>query len=135
MKPLPPLRTTFDGGGDLVRGGAMKGSAAAEKPTTSSSSSNTPALTYDSAFPSSGAPSTSAASVPNMRLPLAQEWDKPYHVERQRGRRTNNNSGGDRGETEINIPSSLAVLPQRSRWVNTVIREDEDDDNRIVAAD
>ncbi|KAL9586664.1 MAG: hypothetical protein Q9212_000733, partial [Teloschistes hypoglaucus] len=86
MKPLPPLRTTFDGGGDVVRGTAGKASASAEKSMTRSggsnnTSSNTPALTYGSAVSSSGAPSASAASVPGMGLPLAQELDKPFHVE------------------------------------------------------
>ncbi|KAL8694900.1 MAG: hypothetical protein Q9218_000564 [Villophora microphyllina] len=115
MKPLPPLRTTFDGGGaGEVQGMGVKGSAV-EKPTTSSSNSTsiTPALTYGSAAPSD-VPSTSAASVPNMGLPLVQELDKPFHVERQRGRRFNN------GEAE-----SPSFLPQRSRWVNTIIREDD----------
>ncbi|KAL9590159.1 MAG: hypothetical protein Q9203_001013 [Teloschistes exilis] len=79
MKPLPPLRTTFDGGGDdVARGTLMKGKST----TSSSGSNNTPALTYGSAVSSSlGAPSMSAASVPGMGLPLVQELDKPFHFE------------------------------------------------------
>ncbi|KAL8993166.1 MAG: hypothetical protein Q9169_006552 [Polycauliona sp. 2 TL-2023] len=58
MKPLPPLRTTFDGGGGVD---GRKGTRSIPKPTTSSSNAtlSTPAPPYFS-----DAPSSSAASVP-----------------------------------------------------------------------
>ncbi|KAL8946781.1 MAG: hypothetical protein Q9222_006870 [Ikaeria aurantiellina] len=86
MKPLPPLRTTFDGGGGEGARAKSK-EVTADKPTTSGSDTTfqTPAPTYFSAAPS-GVPST-AASVPRAgALPFVQETNDSFYFERQRGR-------------------------------------------------
>ena len=83
MKPLPPLRTTFDGGGAVESGG---GNGGGEKPTTSSSNAtfSTPAPAYFSAAPSE-TPAASAVSVPKAGggggFPFLRELDKPFSVE------------------------------------------------------
>ncbi|KAL8889643.1 MAG: hypothetical protein Q9215_003102 [Flavoplaca cf. flavocitrina] len=88
MKPLPPLRTTFDGGGGVESG---RGKGGGEKPATSSSNAtfSTPAPAYFSAAPSE-TPAASAVSVPKAGggggFPFLRELDKPFSVERQRGR-------------------------------------------------
>ncbi|KAI4156651.1 MAG: hypothetical protein L6R39_001078 [Caloplaca ligustica] len=89
MKPLPPLRATFDGGGTVgkARTGALDGISRSNKPTTAGSSntatSRTPAPAYSSGEPAtkqqmSPASAPSAGGFPT----LLEEWEtaKPSHV-------------------------------------------------------
>lgn len=83
MKPLPPLRTTFDGGGSVE---ATRGTDSVRQPTSGSSSTTftTPAPAYFSAAPSESLEST-AVSVPIIRgargFPFLQQLDKPLSIE------------------------------------------------------
>lgn len=86
MKPLPPLRTTFDGGGTGERG---KGTSGVSKPTTGNSNTTfpTPAPAYFSAAPSDLPESTvvsvsrAGGAVGGGGFPFLQEPDKPFSVE------------------------------------------------------
>ncbi|KAI4158856.1 MAG: hypothetical protein LQ342_007092 [Letrouitia transgressa] len=89
MKPLPPLRTTFDGGG-----GQVVGHSSTKKPTSSGSNATfrTPAPPYASASsnPSlvSPAPSYSSAAGSSAAALVSAESSVAggIHSERQRGR-------------------------------------------------
>lgn len=83
MKPLPPLRTTFDGGGSVE---ATRATDSVLQPASGGSSTTftTPALAYFSAAPSESLEST-AVSVPITRgargFPFLPQLDKPLSIE------------------------------------------------------
>ncbi|KAL8972049.1 MAG: hypothetical protein Q9183_000749 [Haloplaca sp. 2 TL-2023] len=85
MKPLPPLRTTFDGGGNGGApgdsGDAEMYSSVVEKGVTSTSMPTSRAT--DLTYGESAATTTVAASGPSGkgRLPWLDKPDKPFHVE------------------------------------------------------
>ncbi|KAI4247726.1 MAG: hypothetical protein L6R40_001312 [Gallowayella cf. fulva] len=89
MKPLPPLRTTFDGGGIGVEkgNGGVIDRSSVSKPTTSTGSATfhtPPTPAYISAAPPELS-TTSTASGPRAGagggFPFLQEIDKPFSVQ------------------------------------------------------